>query len=60
VAQPNTELQRFTFDPTSAHWVRLRILSNYGSAEYTSLDEFGAYMVPANLGSSPLTPTTGQ
>jgi hypothetical protein len=60
VAQPNTELQRFTFDKTPAHWIRLRILSNYGSAEYTSLDEFGAYMVSNNPMRSPLlTPTVG-
>jgi hypothetical protein len=58
VAQPNAELQRFTFDPAPARWARLRILSNYGSPDYTSLDEFGAYMIPNNPLRAPmLTPT---
>jgi hypothetical protein len=39
--------QKFTFTPASGKWVRLRILSNYGSTDYTSLDEFDAYAVPA-------------
>lgn len=38
--------QRFTFAPVPAHWLRLRILSNYGSTQYTSLAEFDAYVVP--------------
>jgi hypothetical protein len=39
--------QKFTFPPARGKWLRLRVLSNYGSAEYTSLDEFDAYVVPA-------------
>jgi hypothetical protein len=45
--------QKFTYPPTSAKWIRLRILSNYGSAEYTSLDEFDAFSVSTGLGPSP-------
>lgn len=48
VAQPNAEIQRFEFPPVQARWVRLRILSNYGSTDYTSLDEFGVYLIPNN------------
>ncbi|MGH2459674.1 MAG: discoidin domain-containing protein, partial [Chloroflexota bacterium] len=40
--------QKFTFKATPSKWLRLRILSNYGSGEYTSLAEFDAYVVPAN------------
>lgn len=40
--------QRFTFAPVPSRWTRLRILSNYGSREYTSLAEFDAYVVPAS------------
>ncbi len=47
-------LQRFTFPVTSSKWIRLRILSNYGSTDYTSLDEFDAYS-PSN---NPLTAPT--
>ncbi|HLH74564.1 MAG TPA: discoidin domain-containing protein [Chloroflexota bacterium] len=42
--------QRFTFPPTQEKWLRLRILSNYGSQDYTSLAEFDAYVVPQNPG----------
>jgi len=50
--------QKFTFAATPAKWLRLRVLSNYGSSEYTSLAEFDAYVVPANpLGSPGGTPT---
>ena len=49
-------IQRFTFPVTSSKWIRLRILSNYGSADYTSLDEFDAYS-PTN---NPLAAPTGQ
>lgn len=38
--------QKFTFEPASAKYLRLRILSNYGSHDYTSLAEFDAYVVP--------------
>jgi hypothetical protein len=38
--------QKFTFPPAHGKWIRLRILSNYGSADYTSLDEFDAYAIP--------------
>ncbi|HVC34341.1 MAG TPA: hypothetical protein VNL16_12595 [Chloroflexota bacterium] len=37
--------QRFTFPLAQTHWLRLRVLSNYGSSEYTSLAEFDAYVV---------------
>lgn len=37
--------QRFTFPVTQTKWLRLRILSNDGSAQYTSLAEFDAYVV---------------
>ncbi len=40
--------QKFTFAATQSKWLRLRILSNYGSSQYTSLAEFDAYVVPAN------------
>lgn len=50
--EPTTELQRFEFDPVPARWIMLRVLSNRGSTEYTSLDEFNSYVVPAR-------PTTG-
>jgi hypothetical protein len=53
--------QRFTFPATKSKWLRLRILSNYGSTEYTSLAEFDAYVVPAGpglgQGSASATPT---
>ena len=57
-AAQTTELQRFTFPRTVGQWMTLRILSNYGSTEYTSLDEFGAYNVPVDpFGTSRATPT---
>lgn len=40
--------QRFTFAATQSKWLRLRILSNYGSSTYTSLGEFDAYVVRNN------------
>ena len=52
--------QRFTFTATTGKWIRLRILSNYGSTDYTSLGEFDAYVIPsgpsvppANAGTQP-------
>jgi|GEM_PF-3501099 len=52
--------QRFTFTAMNGKWIRLRILSNYGSTDYTSLGEFDAYVVstgptvpPANVGAQP-------
>ena len=42
--------QRFVFPATKEKWIRLRILSNYGSQQYTSLAEFDAYVVPQNAG----------
>jgi hypothetical protein len=45
--------QKFTFSPVAGKWIRLRILSNYGSTDYTSLDEFDAYNVPASATPSP-------
>ncbi len=36
---------RFEFPETSASYVMLRVLSNHGSAEYTSLAEFEVYWV---------------
>jgi hypothetical protein len=50
-----TEPQKFTFPPTPAHWLRLRILSNYGSPAYVSLAEFDAYVVPQGLPGQPST-----
>jgi hypothetical protein len=50
---PASGAQRFTFPVAQAHWLRLRILSNDGSSDYTSLGEFDAYVVPA----SAVTPT---
>lgn len=40
--------QKFTFPLAKTKWLRLRILSNYGSTQYTSLGEFDAYVVPKN------------
>jgi len=52
--QPKLGPQKFTFPATDAKWLRLRVLSNNGSSDYTSLAEFDAYVVPR----SPLpTPT---
>jgi hypothetical protein len=46
--------QKFTFAAVSAKWLRLRVLANYGSSAYTSLDEFDAYVVTQNpLAESP-------
>lgn len=45
--------QKFTFAATPATYLRLRILSNHGSTDYTSLAEFDAYVVTQ----SPLQPT---
>ena len=41
-----TDPQKFTFPTVQASWIELRILSNYGSTAYTSLDEFNAFNVP--------------
>ncbi len=43
---PTTDAQAFPFAPAPVASVRLRILSNYGSAEYTSLAEFA--VLPAS------------
>ncbi len=51
--------QRFTFPPTPSKWIRLRILSNYGSADYTSLDEFDAYVVTQSPYALPTESPTG-
>ncbi len=48
--------QRFTFPVAQSHWLRLRILSNYGSTDYTSLGEFDAYVVRSNPLAPPITP----
>jgi Sad1 / UNC-like C-terminal len=53
-ADQSDGLQRFTFPSTTSKWIRLRILSNYGSTDYTSLDEFDAYSASNN----PLTAPT--
>ena len=50
--------QKFTFAATPVKWLRLRVLSNYGSSEYTSLAEFDAYVVPTNPLGSPQTTST--
>ena len=60
VAEPTTELQRFTFPRTVARWAKLRIIGNHGSTAYTSLDEFGVYNVPESMmRSEQLTPAPG-
>ncbi len=48
--------QRFTFPVAQSRWLRLRILSNYGSRSYTSLGEFDAYVVRSNPLGPPITP----
>jgi hypothetical protein len=40
------EPQRFEFPPIDGRWVMIRILSNHGSSEYTSLHEADAFFVP--------------
>ena len=55
-AQQNADPQRFEFKPKSGQWIMLRVLDNYGSPAYTSLDEFDAYVVPANSRFSPPIP----
>ena len=55
-AQQTTDPQRFELKPTTGRWVMLRILDNYGSPEYTSLDEFNTYVVPASSRFSRSTP----
>ena len=47
-AENTAELRRFTFPATESKWIRLRILSNYGSTDYTSLNEFDAFSTPNN------------
>ncbi len=43
-----TDPQKFTFTSVQGTFIELRILSNFGSTAYTSLDEFDAYNVPNN------------
>jgi|Antgeofumaro1A2B_1029371.scaffolds.fasta_scaffold00808_2 hypothetical protein len=45
--EQHAEPQRFTFPKTPARYIMLRIHSNYGYPEYTSLAEFDAFVVPA-------------
>ncbi len=52
-AQQIGGLQRFTFPGAPTKLIRLRILSNYGSTQYTSLGEFDAYAVAASPGPQP-------
>jgi hypothetical protein len=54
--QPTLGNQKFTFAPTQAKYLRLRILSNEGSTDYTSLAEFDAYVVPQSPGGATPTP----
>lgn len=56
--EQNSELQRFEFKPTPGRWIMLRILSNYGSQQYTSLDEFDSYVVPVNPAKGQQTPAS--
>ena len=42
--------EHFTFPVTPTKLIRLRILSNYGSTQYTSLGEFDAYAIPVGPG----------
>ena len=44
-AQQAPDVQRFTFPGVQAHWIKLRVLSNYGGP-YASLGEFDAYVLP--------------
>lgn len=49
--------QKLTFPPVNAKWLRLRVLSNYGSSDYTSLSEFDAYVVSQNPLAAPASAT---
>lgn len=53
-ATQTEEPQKFLFTAAPSKWIRLRILSNYGNASYTSLGEFDAYIVTQ----SPFTPSS--
>lgn len=47
-AQPIPDVQRYFLDrPLPAHYVMLRVLSNYGGS-YASLGEFDAFVLPRN------------
>lgn len=43
-AEQRPEIQRFTFDSLPARFAMLRVLSNYGSREFTSLTSFELYV----------------
>jgi hypothetical protein len=58
--QPVTGPQRFTFPVAPSKWIRLRVLSNYGSPDYTSLGEFDAYVVNTNPSAPPVPSIPGQ
>lgn len=48
------EPQRFEIPGVDFKWVRLRVLSNYGSPDYVSLHEFDCYVLPRNtFGATP-------
>ena len=56
--EQTTDPQKFTFPIGQALWIKLRVLSNFGSTSYTSLDEFNAFTVPDSPAGGP-TPTAG-
>jgi hypothetical protein len=56
-AQSTDGPQRFLFSAAPTRWIRLTILSNYGSPDYTSLGEFDAFVVPPGTNPIPQTPT---
>jgi hypothetical protein len=43
-AEQRPEIQRFTFESVPARFAMLRVLSNYGSREFTSLTSFELYV----------------
>ena len=60
-AEQHPEVQRFPFDSMLAEFAMLRVLSNYGSQEFTSLTSFEVYvtvdnsLLPATNNSGPET-----
>ena len=47
---PDLEPQRFEIGPAPAVWIKLRVLSNFGSREFASLHEFDSFYVPEGPG----------
>jgi hypothetical protein len=55
-AKQETGIQRFVIPSVTSKWIRLTILSNYGSTEYTSLSKFEAYDSADIPGAPPTSP----